>query len=118
MAIQLIVPPDPNPTPAPVLTPTQQTVVAIQQILQTAAIQLVASYKQARRMSGFTADGNNPFGLTTEEVFAAIEVAKPCGVNAAGLANFAILIKTVFEAIQPGVIVDEVPTAIITMPSA
>lgn len=104
-------------TPATPATPEARTVAEIWGTIDRQAVQLLQSYNQLRQLTGYTASGKNRNGLTTNEVFAAVEAAKPGNLGAQDLGDLAKVIKAVINYCRPGTITDDVPAATITVPA-
>lgn len=104
-------------TPA-TITPEQRTVAETWGLVSQTGVQLLGAYKRLRVLAGYTASGKNPHGLTVEQAFAAIEASKTGNLDAQALGELAKIIKAVLNYVKPGTVIDDVPEATITLPSA
>ena len=91
------------PTPAQLM---QKTLAQIQQVYNMLTPQMLKAYQTLT-----TLILANPYGLTTEAINAAL------GTNATILASDAAVLKAVLNYKQPGIIVDALPSATITLPT-
>lgn len=102
--------------PASAPTAAARTVTDIWNTIDRQAVMLLQAYKQLRDLTGYTASGKNRYGLTVEEVFTAVEGAKPGNLSAQDLGDLAKVVKGVINYCRPGTITDDVPAATITVP--